>query len=72
MSRTSPVSLQALEGLFGLIDQHIAVRADITSKAPTAQDKSLAKSATIGELRKVQIDALHAVQANRVRVSVIG
>ena len=24
MSRTSPVSLQALEGLFGLIDQHIA------------------------------------------------
>jgi hypothetical protein len=67
----TPHSKTAALHLHQLVNQHIAMRANITSKTSTAQDKSLTKSATIGELGKVQIDALHSVQANRMRVSVV-
>ena len=54
------------------VGENIAVGADITFITSTTQDKRLAKSASIGELRKVQVDALHIVKSYSVRVCVVG
>ena len=55
-----------------LVNQHVAVGADVTREAATAQHKRLAEGAAIGELGKVQVNARHALKGYVVRVGIVG
>src|SRR2546427_350220 len=59
--------------LHQLVDQHVAGGADFALEAQAlAQQAGLAEGAAIGELGKVEVDALHAGQIQREGIGVIG
>jgi hypothetical protein len=58
--------------LHQLVNEHIALGANIPLKPPTPKNKCLAKSASVGELGKVKVNAGYAFKRQGLSVTIIG